>query len=59
MARKVKRAPKLAPPIKPDGWELNSGLFEVYWKNNVAIRVAIAGVQFTPVGTRTLRRSNG
>lgn len=32
--------------IKRNGWELNTGLFEIYWKDDVAIIVKINGSIF-------------
>ena len=31
---------------KPNGWELNSGLFEIYWNDNVATIVKVSGSIF-------------
>ena len=31
---------------KKNGWELNNGLFEIYWEDNIAIKVKLEGVEF-------------
>lgn len=41
--RKYKR--RTVDNIK-DGWELNNGPYEIYWKNGIARKINIQGVPF-------------
>lgn len=51
MNKKIgRRASRTKPKGKLNGWSLYNGLYEVFWKDDTAIRVAIMGCQFKPVG---------
>lgn len=52
--------PKLKPKFqKLNGWELDHGLFEIYWKNDVATRVKIRGSLFRAAHLVILKRKKG
>lgn len=42
----VREGGDMKTKTKLNGWELNTGMFEIYWQNDVAVKVRIEGATF-------------